>query len=394
MIKVPEGMVAAEGARRVPELDGLRGFAILIVVLLHYFYKPGATAPPNYQHFQAIFRLGWTGVDLFFVLSGFLIGGILLNAKNSPGYFKAFYIRRFFRIIPIYYLWIIAYILLVGIGGNTLRAHMHSGLLPPLSFDVYEHFLFLQNIRFPGYMTLFLTWFGVTWSLAVEEQFYLVSPFLIRFLSETKLMVVLVLVIIGSPMLRTYFYLHEEPLPYHAYLATYCRGDALAFGVLTAMLWRREGFRNWLAQRRQALNSAFLVFLAGMAALWYWGSNPYHWLTITVGLSWIGIFYALLLLLALVHPSGPIATWARARWLRELGRVSYCVYLIHLAVAYFCFGLTTRTIPHVTSLGSLAFTIFCAALTYFMARLSWRYIEDPLVRIGHRTSYGNRMRNA
>jgi peptidoglycan/LPS O-acetylase OafA/YrhL len=97
----PARALSPNVTRRIPELDGLRGFAILIVVLLHYFYKPGVPAPPVFTRFQSLFRLGWTGVDLFFVLSGFLIGGILLNARDSPNYFKTFYIRRFFRIIPI-----------------------------------------------------------------------------------------------------------------------------------------------------------------------------------------------------------------------------------------------------------------------------------------------------
>ena len=89
------------------------------------------------------------------MLSGFLIGGILLNAKDSPNYFETFYLRRFFRIIPIYYLWIICYIVLIAVAGNTLRSHIHSGELHPLGFDVYEHFLFIQNIRYPAYATLF-----------------------------------------------------------------------------------------------------------------------------------------------------------------------------------------------------------------------------------------------
>ncbi|HEY6946521.1 MAG TPA: acyltransferase, partial [Candidatus Acidoferrum sp.] len=152
---------------RIPELDGLRGFAILIVVLVHYGYYEGAPGPPLLVHIRNPFGLGWTGVDLFFVLSGFLIGGILLDAKSSTNYFKTFYVRRFFRIIPIYYLWILSFIALVVFGGKLLQAHTHSGVLPPLGFDLFKHFLFLQNMFISKQANLTSSWFGVTWSLAV-----------------------------------------------------------------------------------------------------------------------------------------------------------------------------------------------------------------------------------
>src|SRR5258708_11706525 len=104
---------------RIPELDGLRGVAILSVLVWHYFYfhpaaghHPVGLARQLYVHFEQFLALGWSGVDLFFVLSGFLIGGILLNARNSPSYFRTFYLRRFFRIVPIYYAWLVAYLLL------------------------------------------------------------------------------------------------------------------------------------------------------------------------------------------------------------------------------------------------------------------------------------------
>ena len=92
---------------RIPQLDGLRGIAILLVIALHYLNdsEHGAFGSFLYR-FGCAFRLGWAGVDLFFVLSGFLIGGILLEARESVNYFRTFYLRRFFRILPIYYLWV------------------------------------------------------------------------------------------------------------------------------------------------------------------------------------------------------------------------------------------------------------------------------------------------
>src|SRR5580700_8324906 len=109
---------------RILELDGLRGIAILIVMVGHYFAVPGAGITSFLDGYW--FRLGWTGVDLFFVISGFLIGGILLDVRDSPRYFKTFYIRRFFRIIPLYYAWIGIYVLLVTMGRGLVASRIGS----------------------------------------------------------------------------------------------------------------------------------------------------------------------------------------------------------------------------------------------------------------------------
>jgi|SRR5882762_598349 len=107
---------------RIPELDGIRGIAIRSVLSFHYISMEGVTAPGSItDRLQRLVILGGTGVDLFFVLSGFLIGGTLLDAKDSPRYFGTFYARRFFRIFPIYYAWIGAYILVVVFERALLR---------------------------------------------------------------------------------------------------------------------------------------------------------------------------------------------------------------------------------------------------------------------------------
>jgi peptidoglycan/LPS O-acetylase OafA/YrhL len=112
---------------RIQELDGLRGLAILLVLIVHFISQEGSTAPHSFpSYLQRIVAMGWTGVDLFFVLSGFLIGGILMDVR-SPTYFRTFYIRRFFRIVPIYYAWIVLYILLLRFACALVRAHSNSG---------------------------------------------------------------------------------------------------------------------------------------------------------------------------------------------------------------------------------------------------------------------------
>src|ERR1700680_175050 len=135
---------------RVPELNGLRGFAILIVIVGHYV---GVSAPRLVERvLTAVVALSWTGVDLFFVLSGFLIGGILLDVRGAGNYFRVFYARRFFRIFPVYYAWLIVYLLLLTVGRPFLRSHLASGIVPTLGFETWSHFLYLQNFVAGGYV--------------------------------------------------------------------------------------------------------------------------------------------------------------------------------------------------------------------------------------------------
>lgn len=384
---MPTGSNLSSQDRRVPELDGLRGLAILIVVLVHYAYHEGTPGSPLLVHIRNLFSLGWTGVDLFFVLSGFLIGGILLDAKSSTNYFKTFYVRRFYRIIPIYYLWILSFLALVVFGGKLLEAHTHSGALPPLGFNFFKHFLFLQNTFLSKQANLTNSWFGVTWSLAVEEQFYLAAPLLIKFLNAARLRILLILVIVLAPLLRTYFYLTEQGPLTHAYTLMPCRADSLALGMLAVLLWRDERFRAFLSAHRTHFFLFLVTLFAGMVVLWLWFPSPFGGFTATVGLSWVGLFYVIVLLSALLNPSGLIARFTRLGPLRELGRVSYCVYLIHVAVAYMVFNLIARTTPYLSDFKSLGITLLCAAITYLAAKLSWIFFEGPLVQIGHQTKY-------
>jgi Acyltransferase family len=112
---------------RIPELDGLRGLAILLVMLCHYVGNPDHSPLGFLPHrFFLAFTAGWSGVDLFFVLSGFLIGGILLEARDSPNYFRTFYIRRVFRILPIYYLWTPLFALIVVVSRTLFPGHLDA----------------------------------------------------------------------------------------------------------------------------------------------------------------------------------------------------------------------------------------------------------------------------
>ena len=222
----------ASSSKRIPELDGLRGLAILLVIIAHYF--PLFTLAEDHvilRRVLRLFALGWSGVDLFFVLSGFLIGGILFESRGSPRYFKTIYLRRAYRILPIYSLWLLLYLLVA----STWHFFVPQ---PPIGSADLRHFpyylLFLQNfLFFKGHLEII--WLGVIWSLAIEEQFYLCAPFVVRNLRVRPLVMVLGSLVLIAPLLRLAVFLWLPQQILLVYLSIFCRADALALGMLAAV---------------------------------------------------------------------------------------------------------------------------------------------------------------
>jgi peptidoglycan/LPS O-acetylase OafA/YrhL len=372
---------------RIPELDGLRGIAVLSVVCIHYIVVSPSDASPIAQFLQRCVALGWSGVDLFFVLSGFLIGGILLDARGSPNYFQVFYTRRFFRIIPLYYAWVILYIVLVAVAGHTLQIHSNSGRPEMSGANVYIHFLFLQNLWPIAFWGLGAGWFTQMWSLAVEEQFYLICPWLIRLVSRRNLYAVLIAIIAATPLLRLALRIIAHASPMSIYILTPCRADALAVGVLAALLWRDAKWKSRLAQNWRALNAARITLALGALCLLVSAPHNIGFVAQTLGYTWLAAFYSVCMLSVLLRPADIVARAMRARWLRSLGTVSYCIYIIHGAVLIVCHGVLLHHLPRISTPSAAAVTLLAAAATYSCALLSWRLFERPLLEYGHRFKY-------
>lgn len=374
---------------RIPELDGLRGIAIILVILLHYFYQsspaidhPVTLAGHLYAWFRMCAALGWTGVDLFFVLSGFLIGGILLDVKDSPSYYKTFYVRRFYRIVPIYYLWILGYIFLLFTVRDGISAYISDPFNPTLKGGVLWLFAFVQRVTFDKYMTLGWTWLVPTWSLAVEEQFYLIAPVLIRRLSKRGLTIVLGVVVLLAPLLRLWVRSHLPTIGANwdlAYILMPCRADSLAIGVLTALFWKEQSFRTWLSERTWLLYGLTSVAFAGVVVLGR-APNLSSFPMQSVGYTWIAIFYGLVLILALEKPWGSLAQLTRTKWLGEIGRLSYCIYLIHFAMWWIFHDSVLLLERRPAQWHYVAASFAALVVVYGMARISWRDIEYPLLR--------------
>jgi peptidoglycan/LPS O-acetylase OafA/YrhL len=373
---------------RLPQLDGLRGLAILLVLVRHYLVVDAKPAPHTlFSHAVFLLQITWSGVDLFFVLSGFLIGGILVDARASSRYFKPFYARRFFRIVPVYALVCGLYGLAWSAGGQRWWGTAGAWLFghPP---PWYAFVLFVQNVVIAVRGDFAPLPVGVTWSLAVEEQFYLTLPLLVRFVPARRLLPVLAAIVACVPVARTLAYFMLPNGGVVAYTMMPLRADALLLGAIAALLVRDERARGVLVRRRTAVVAA--TALLGVVLLAFIGlgrATRDSAAMSTVGYTLVALFYAAILLLAVTRPAGALSALLQARWLRGLGEIAYGTYLLHLAVEGICFGVLFGHAPQVTGAKDLGAKCAALALTVLLARASWKLFEKRMVGVGHRFGY-------
>lgn len=358
-------------SRRIPQLDGLRGVAIAMVLACHYTLYAGAFGAPAFVHLLwPLFRVGWVGVDLFFVLSGFLIGGILLDARGSANYFRVFYLRRCCRICPVYF----AFLLLAWGVLPILRAPV----LPPLPVCV----LFVQNFWLAAHGSSQVGVLGPTWSLAVEEQFYLLLPALIYFVAPRRLPRLLLWGIAAGPIFRAAVFTLRPGAGMAVFVLLPCRIDSLLTGVAAAYVLRVPGIFERIQANRKRLWTA-LEALSVISLVWLVLGSRENPLTGIAIYSALSLVFVCLLLLSLVD--GVLKSALYARWLRWLGRVSYSIYISHLLV----FLTVVRALPFSLHRGLMA-AVVALALTLALAAVSWKFFERPILKFGHRVSYAGR----
>jgi peptidoglycan/LPS O-acetylase OafA/YrhL len=380
-----KGLPAKLGGR-IPELDGIRGIAIAMVLVYHYFLLPLHSQPGTLSSYiQGTGRLAWSGVDLFFVLSGFLIGGILLDARDSSNYFRVFYARRFFRIVPMYTLILVGAFLLsrlesVGIAGRF--AFMNEGKLPWLPYVA-----FLQNFWMAAKDTLGYSSLTVTWSLAVEEQFYLTLPILVRLLSPRHLVAVLVGGILAAPTLRVLFHALWPTHIYSWVVMMPCRADALLLGVAGAIVLRNPRWRKQLEKNRHFLPYVLALLAVGVGLLTLLSPSPYGFGMLSVGFTWLALFYLTILLCALLYCESWLGRCLRWSWLGWLGTIAYGTYLLHPTILIFASRLVWPRVLETDRFSDLWVSVVALFITLGLCRLSWQYFEKPLVQLGHGLKY-------
>ena len=386
--RVQTSVPSLKSTERIPELDGLRGLAILLVLVWHFGCDANSAAGHRWLFYLIdAGSLCWSGVDLFFVLSGFLIGGILLDARNSPNYFRAFYTRRTFRILPIYAVVLGTFYLCVA-AGVPARFAGSEWLFGPTA-PWYTYATFTQNIGFSTGSPNLAYWIAATWSLAVEEQFYLILPAVIKFVSQRWLPYLLGGAILAAPLLRIFLNLGYSNAKEASFSLMPCRADALLLGVAAAVLVRRQSLWESLRIHRQWIAVAWLALLVGLPLfiLFKIGNPLESFFMSTVGLSWLALFYLGLLLLGLTYSDSWLGRVLRHAWLKALGTISYGVYLFHWPVMGLTFMILRHKRPWAETSSDRGLLLLALAITIAIASVSWTIFEKPLLNIGHSDRY-------
>ena len=349
----------------VPVLDGIRGLAILLVITYHYF------------GFLDIFSMGWAGVDLFFVLSGYLITSRLMATRNVSHYFGKFYRNRALRILPVYYFSLLAFY----IGFNWL--------LSPANLPSFQYY----NRHWLSFVLFFENWAFIRempaqdqllhfWSLAIEEQFYLIWPFIILFLSGKKYFIALltgaVVLIILS---RSWVYFQHttfKEFPYY-FCNTFLRMDGFIIG----------GGLFLARQKKTGLQSGnLLVVLAALlaAGIFFTNSTQANTFISTVGYTVLALFFAGLINHCLSNKTGVMNRIFSAGWIRFLGKISYGLYIYHWIIYRVMQPRFNDWMKNIlgNELSNWVSLVLCLALSLAVSVISYFYFEKYFLKLKRR----------
>lgn len=367
------------GRAYVPPLDGIRGIAVAMVMVRH-FGQGWETDMPLDKVLFTLTRLGSNGVDMFFVLSGFLITGILMDTKEKAGYFRNFYARRTVRIFPLYYLALaFSFILWPSIADGRVESTVGQA-------GEYQawFWLYASNILFAvKQMYIGLTHF---WSLAVEEQFYLFWPLIVYLLPRNGLLwACLACVLIAFATRIICAALDLAPLVPYVLLPG--RIDALAAGAFIAVMARRpSGIAPITRRAPLVLIGTVLVAVATVAISYALGSEGRtHAVNIIAG-SLVAFFFGAIVTLTVGLPKGSLLDRFFSFWFfRTLGKYSYCLYVVHpLFQQWFEWRWSDDYLPRIAGSplpGRLAFMLICGAGSLAIAFVSWHVFEKQWLKL-------------
>lgn len=369
-----------ETSRKIPELDGLRGIAILLVIFHHLM--PVSAVPGNLGFlFYPISTFGWSGVDLFFVLSGFLITGILLASKNKNGakfFFINFYMRRSLRIFPIYFIFV----------GLCHLMHSRLGDFTPAENYFKYYYLYSQNWleAFRGSSGFVSSGFGHLWSLAVEEQFYLVWPMVVYFAPRRVLLGVLLAVVALTPFWRLYINRASDVSDLmHLYsLSAFTRCDQLVWGALLAVLTARDGgigeravyvIAKFVLVASTLVLASLLVF-GGFTAPQISNYSMRIWGYTAVG----GFCFSLVFFAAFGEGRFAVVFKRILNWrlLSGAGAISYGMYIYHWPIQKFLMFVLREEPKMIRNAMVFLGTLF---MTLLISLASFYYVERPFIAL-------------
>lgn len=363
----------------VPELDGVRGMAILPVMALHFIASQIHGAQNGIERFaENITGYGMWGVDLFFVLSGYLITGLLADTRESPKYFSSFYMRRTLRIFPLYYG--VIFILVVVIPRGFLTQHAPEAL----QIRAVQPWLwsYLTNVYVAEQGSFSIPYVSHFWTLAIEEHFYLMWPLIVWYASRRSAIFVAIALSIAALTSRIVLAFTTSN-DYWAHVFTPCRLDTLCIGAAFA-LWVR-GPEGWAVLRR-AVKGLPLVVVAMLALKAFPNQGIPHQIALNIKEFLLAILCAILVSTA-AWPSGwkPLRAAMRWRPLMLMGRYSYGLYIFHGIIAYYL-GVHGGVEYFARLSGSHTVGLFLQALfgsllSVLIAVASYHAYETPFLRL-------------
>lgn len=381
--------VEREGKTHRPELDGVRGLAILGVLCSHSVSLTGLFDGPHASLFEKLVKYAmtplWGGVDLFFALSGFLITGILLKTRSKENYFLSFYARRVLRIFPIYYAVLIL---------SVIAAHYFPAIaiqLPPTRSWKLAYFFYLQN--WPPFWhgeKMMNGFWGVYWSLAVEEQFYLVWPLLVFLFSPKALARVCVVGLICALPLRIYMSAHFFGGNFGLAQITSSRVDGLLLGSACAIFMYRR-------KRPVPIRWIVAAICAGTAIMGYIAAfhhpellSPSKWM-LTLGITGFALLSGSLVALSQYH--FPLIQLLLSQpLLRKFGKYSYGIYVYHSFLFLSLSRFVSKHRAFFTDL-VLPLRLFMILLTisavFIFAKFSYEVFESRFLRLKERFEPGS-----
>jgi peptidoglycan/LPS O-acetylase OafA/YrhL len=371
--------------RRLLALDGLRGIAVLGVLLFHVFQLEPVPGHRITRLAVSSTRVGQTGVDLFFVLSGFLITRILFDAKSDPRYFRNFYARRILRIFPLYYGFLaVAFLLMPLCLGGLIDG---PGFARYRAARANQVWLWFYGANFAEASGVDLRWIGHFWTLAVEEHFYLVWPLMVAAMGRKALMRLCPGLLAGAVLLR--WAILSLPHGLNCNHLTPLQADGLVVGAWLALAAR--GPRG-LAIRPGQLVVVLVSYAACVAALYVRTSGEGHLVIQTIKPLLLALLYGQVLLLAILARRDSLAgRFFTLGSLRYLGQYSYAFYVFHpfaiLVVRWYYPALGLEAVIPAFA-GSLLKLGMVLVLTMIGARASWVLYESRFLKWKEAFAYG------
>ncbi|MBU6148929.1 MAG: acyltransferase [Verrucomicrobia bacterium] len=370
--------------KRVDYIDGIRGLAILLVLAWHFIYCISSLRPGSFEAYllKGLFYYSWLGVDIFFVLSGFLLTSILYKNKSSLHLLKTFWFRRALRILPLYWL-ILSAALLANLLKVSENGPGYKWLFENLQY-LWSYIIFIQNITMTISNQMSSAWLNVTWSLAVEEQFYFILPILVLLLGKKNFVFISIIIFAITPILRAACILKMPNGEIASFMLLPLRWDSLFLGGIIALIEpSNKQIIKLLKYQKPILGICLCLFLV-------LGFNNQGIGSLGMGIfghTAIAIMTGFLIYNCHTQPDCSAKKVLSKNPFVFFGTISYGIYLFHHPILGLCHEWALQAEPINNSLKSGLVTFLAFLVTIGISLLSYTYLEKPLLKNGSKIKY-------